>query len=345
MIEKGNIDEMLNGYIDGELSTRQMTEIKRLIRNDQQIAEKLKELQKCKVLLQSLPKEQAPAGMMDDIKAAMERKTLLSSETLSFDQQQGSKHLILRKIASVAAMVVLMAVLGAVVYMVVAPQGRSVEPTVSEPIALAPTEPAAVVTTAEPAKEAVATVEARPFYARLELKTSQLESIDAVIKKSIAEAGLTNKLSGASEQSKGLYVISCSSQNLSLLLAQMQRNWNKFKAPTLVVNSDSSDKQIKVKDVTTNQIAEIVGSDTLEGSLETAREFALLNKSGIGGLLGNQEMIVDDSTGNDLTAIPKRIPKPKLTWDEAAKTADKDSESGLRVYLTIVVEEIQNDNE
>ena len=339
MIEKGNIDEMLNGYIDGELSIRQMTEIKRLIRNDHQIAEKLKELQKCKVLLQSLPKEQAPADMMNDIKTSLERKTLLSGEMSSFDQQRGAKHLILRKMASIAAVLVLVAMLGVVIYMTVAPQGRSVQSSISEPIALTASEPALVVTTAEPAKEDAVTVEAKPFYARLELKTSQLESIDAIIKKSIAEAGLTNKLSGASEQTKGLYVIICSGQNLSFLLAEMQKNWNKFDAPTLIVGSDRSEKQIKVKDVTTNQIAEIVRQDTLERSLETAREFALLNKSGIGTMLGNQEMIVDD-----MATIQKRIPKPKLTWDEAAKISVEDRGSGLRVYLTIVVEEVQNDN-
>ncbi len=119
----------------------------------------------------------------------------------------------------------------------------------------------------------------------------------------------------------------------------MQKNWNKFEAPTLIVGSDRSEKQIKVKDVTTNQIAEIVRQDTLERSLETAREFALLNKSGIGTMLGNQEMIVDD-----MATIQKRIPKPKLTWDEAAKISVEDRGSGLRVYLTIVVEEVQNDN-
>ena len=34
MSEKLNIDELLNGYVDGELSERQATEIKRMILND-----------------------------------------------------------------------------------------------------------------------------------------------------------------------------------------------------------------------------------------------------------------------------------------------------------------------
>ena len=44
MKEKNNIDDLLNGYIDDELSPRQQTEVKRLITNDNQIAEKLQQL-------------------------------------------------------------------------------------------------------------------------------------------------------------------------------------------------------------------------------------------------------------------------------------------------------------
>ena len=36
-----NIDELLNGYIDGELSTRQTVELKRLINHDPEITKKL----------------------------------------------------------------------------------------------------------------------------------------------------------------------------------------------------------------------------------------------------------------------------------------------------------------
>ena len=44
MKQNQNIDELLNGFIDEELTTRQHTEVKRLIKNDAQIAKRLKEL-------------------------------------------------------------------------------------------------------------------------------------------------------------------------------------------------------------------------------------------------------------------------------------------------------------
>ena len=59
-----NIDELLNSYIDDELPQRHQTEVKRLIRHDPQIAQRLEELEKCKILLNSLPCEQAPESTL-----------------------------------------------------------------------------------------------------------------------------------------------------------------------------------------------------------------------------------------------------------------------------------------
>ena len=42
--ENSNIDELLNGFIDGQLSIRQKTEVKRLIVNEPEIAKRLEEL-------------------------------------------------------------------------------------------------------------------------------------------------------------------------------------------------------------------------------------------------------------------------------------------------------------
>ncbi len=122
MKEEPNIDELLNGFIDGELDQRHQTEVQRLITHDAQIAERLRELQKCKVLVGSLPCVEAPAGMAEQIKASLETSALLGRQPESFDAREGARHLLVRRVLAAAAMIGLVAVLAAVVYTIVAPE-------------------------------------------------------------------------------------------------------------------------------------------------------------------------------------------------------------------------------
>ncbi len=116
-----NIDELLNGFLDDELAPRQRTEVQRLIAHDQKIADRLDELEKSKTLLNALPFEVAPDEMAEDIKLALERRALLGPQQEEYDERAGARHLLLRKIATAAAMIALFAALSAVVYNIVAP--------------------------------------------------------------------------------------------------------------------------------------------------------------------------------------------------------------------------------
>ena len=78
MKEKTNINELLSGYIDGELDERQTTEVQRLIAHDPKVAERLREMQQYSTLIGSLPIAEAPAEMLEDIKTRLERNSLLS---------------------------------------------------------------------------------------------------------------------------------------------------------------------------------------------------------------------------------------------------------------------------
>ena len=76
-MNKNNLEELLSGYIDGELSERQCNEVKRLIGHNEQAAAMLKQLQKNKALLGSLPQAQAPAHLFENVRASLERSVLL----------------------------------------------------------------------------------------------------------------------------------------------------------------------------------------------------------------------------------------------------------------------------
>ena len=47
MSKSQNIDELLNGFIDGELTARQQTEVQRLITHNPEVEQRLRQLQKC----------------------------------------------------------------------------------------------------------------------------------------------------------------------------------------------------------------------------------------------------------------------------------------------------------
>ena len=48
MTEEMKIEELLNSYIDGELSVRERTEVKRMVSNDPKLAVRLRELRNAK---------------------------------------------------------------------------------------------------------------------------------------------------------------------------------------------------------------------------------------------------------------------------------------------------------
>jgi hypothetical protein len=123
------MDQLLNSYIDGELADRQRTEVQRLIAHDPQVAQRVQELQKCKILVNSLPRAEAPGRMLERIKIALESKTIAALEPSGSERRRGAKHLLVRRVLSAAAMIALVAVLGTVVYTIVVP--KKVQPAVA----------------------------------------------------------------------------------------------------------------------------------------------------------------------------------------------------------------------
>ena len=88
---KPDIDELLNGFIDGELSSRQQTEVQRLIANDTQVQQRLKQLKKTKLLVGSLPFVEAPSDTFELVTTSLERRTLLDEQPTSIDQYAGAR--------------------------------------------------------------------------------------------------------------------------------------------------------------------------------------------------------------------------------------------------------------
>lgn len=223
--ENPNIEELLNSFIDGELPERDRTEIQRLISHDREVAQRLRDLQRCKMLVSSLPRAEAPAEMLEQIKASLEERVPLAQEPSGFAERVGARHLLVRKVLTAAAMIGLVAVLAAVVYTIVVPESPS---------------------------------HAMAFKGRLELKTSNLLVVDAAINRAIEENGLSDYISPRREGDKSVYAISCSREALGLLLADLENVWGRFDSATLFVDTKAPGGQVVVEDVTAEQIGNLI---------------------------------------------------------------------------------------
>lgn len=226
-IENPNIEELLNGYIDGELTERENTKVQRLISHDAQVAQRLKELQTSQILVSSLPRAEAPARILDKVKASLETDVL--SEERDWNEEPtgghvGVRHLVVRKFLAAAAMVGLVTIFGAVVYTIVVP-----EPPVPE----------------------VA------FNGRLELKTDVLSTVNTFINRAIEEKGLSDSISVKKQGGKRVYSLTCSQEDLNLLLAGLTDVWENCKSTTLFVDTKMPG-ELKFDDVSTDRIIEIV---------------------------------------------------------------------------------------
>ena len=324
MKENPEIDEMLNSFIDGELTARQQTEVQRLMAHDAKIAQRLRQLQKCKMLVNSLPVVEAPDEILEDVKASLVKRTLLGEQGSDFDERVGARHLLVRKVMAAAAMIGLVAVLATVVYTILAP-----ESVLEGPVAIEGRKLPGEIEAVRPGPSMVA----MEFNGRLELKTSALVAVDAFINRAIEDNGLSGSISPARQQDKSVYSLRCSQDGLNLLLADLDSIWEKFDSATLSVETEAFGRQVVVEAVTAEQIAEIVNQDSLQRRTEVARDFALLNDTAE-RLPGREILAAIDGRSRNLITIPKPVltSSQRTTKKQAGQAEDKQ-----KVHLVIVV--------
>lgn len=209
--ENQNIEELLNSFIDGELTEREETKVQRLISHDAEAARRLRELRKSKILVSSLPHAEAPAQILENVKVSLEIGTQSAERARSeepSDSRTGARHLMFRKVLAAAAMVGLVAILGSVIYTIVTPEPDS---NIAVP--------------------AVA------FDGRLELKTDALRTVNTFIDNAIEAKGLSDSIKLTSQGNKRVYSITCNQEDLNSLLADLATIWERCDSKTLFVNT------------------------------------------------------------------------------------------------------------
>jgi hypothetical protein len=302
-------DELLNAFIDGELNDRHRTEVARLISHDPQVAARLQELERCKILLESLPRAEAPAWMLEKIRAPIPSRPKIENLT-------GARHLLARKVLATAAVIALVGVLATVVYDIVIP--GSPEGSGPDSYAAAPSP------------------DVPQFYGRVELITASLPPVDSVIRRAIDYYGLSPAVPAEQLGDTTSYTVSCDRGTLSLLLADLRDVWNELDSATLYVETATPAEKLAIEAVTTEQIVAIVGENTAEARRQVARDLALMNK--MDQLIPGREVLA--------AAEPRRTtlaaPKPTLTSrDTTVSKRAGESESDRNIHLTIVIAQRQ----
>ena len=230
-IENANIEELLNSFIDGELAESEQNKVQHLISQDSRAAQRLRELQKTKMLVGSLPAAEAPARILHEIKASLKIHAHSAEQTRSeepSDKRVGARHLMARKVLSAAAMVGLIAILSGVIYTIIAP---------------------------EPDHSSV--VPAVAFDGRLELKTDTLRTVNTFIDRAIEAKGLSDSINLTSQGNKRVYSITCNQEDLNSLLADLTNIWERCDSTTLFVDTKTQGER-KFEDVSTERIITIV---------------------------------------------------------------------------------------
>ena len=319
------IDELLNGYIDDELTVEQQAEVERLIDQDAKIAQRLRQLQKCQILLSSMPYAEAPASVLAGVRASLAGGSQPSEDQPAYEEQAGKKYVLLRKVLAAAAMITLAAVLSVVIHRIVPPRNT-------------PEGSVAVENrTAEPIRPAARVVAASAFSGRLELKTSALNAVDAFIKSAIDDNGLSASIDPERRQSRRIYSLSCTREGLHSLLDDLDNIWTELDSATLFVNTEIFGVQTVVDAVTTKQIAEIAGQESSERRIELAKDFAVLNN--MAEHLPDKEIRVAIEAGDASLTQQWRIFKPVLTSNKKAVKKPAEPVQGKQtVRLTIILD-------
>jgi hypothetical protein len=313
MKEEMSIDELLNSFLDGELTARQETEVRRLIDNDPQVARQFQRLQKCKMLISSLPTVEIPHRVSVHMKDMLEAETQSGRNRLVFERQTAAKNLLRQRIMAVAAMIGFVAVLTAVIFTITPPK------TTPEGI--------------EGNGAGTGIVAAAGFHGRLELETRNMNAVDEFVKRTIEDNGISELPGQKQTPNRYIHVINCSQKGLDRLLADLDDTWDQLDSAKLLVDTEVFGEQVVVNAVTTEQIAKIADQQTSIRSIEVARDYAALNSTTEQLPGGDIYAAIENRTG-DLVTITKQ--KPFLT----KRTIDKPQipeEGEKTIHLTIVV--------
>lgn len=334
--KESKIEELLNSYLDGELSQREQVEVQRLVSSDERVARRLRELERCRLLVSSLPPAEPPAQVVAGIKKLLLGR-LASVAGGQDDARLGAKHLFVRQVLAASVIIGLAGLLMAVVYQIVGPEKMTPRTVAVQtaPAAPSPEQSRGIAPQAVPlgAEKTIAAEDKTGvgFYS-LQLETSNFVAVDAFVNKLLIESPWLRFDAAKEKPGRSVYRVICSRGGLDTLVSDLAPAWTKFDSTTLIVHTGVG-QYITVESVQPEQIAKIANQDTPDGRVKLAKDFAVLND--VERLSHAVQMLaLANRDYPELTTIPR----PVLTSAEKrVADAPKNASDRVRVDLTIIV--------
>jgi hypothetical protein len=318
---KQNVDELLSGYVDGELSKRKYTELKRLMEHDPELAEKFAMLKKQKQLLNAMPVETAPEGLFDAVIASQERKFILNEYSAASGESEGVKHLMFRRALTAAVIFVLFGGLVGIIAHIMSPIGQVDPPDYVK----GPQETGEdlISPRLKPDKDPGVVNPETYFRATLDLKTEQAIAMNSFIMKAIFDRELTDfvnprEIEGASSTIR----IVCGIDGIVALLGDIQAEWDKCKEANLSVYDHALAKDIVIENISSKDLMKVFNEDKFYARMQIVKDFADHNPYGD----------MRDVYGNDSSKDPVMPTLVESKLDKKQRL-----EGGEKVSLVITV--------
>jgi hypothetical protein len=320
-----HIDELLSCYLDGELTKRQHTEVKRLFSHDSDLVRKLGIMRKQKLLLSAIPSVSAPATMLDDIKASLERKLILDDFSHRSAESLGAKHLMFRHSMTAAIVLVLLGTLAYVVFQILGPGSYSKKPVISS---LPPTVSVKKVIKPEP----VVVVAAQVFTARLEFITSDVAAMSDVVSKAIYNNDLFPNTYPTRETDINTWQITGPIGRVTALLDEMHVIWDSCQKTQFTVYDEQDGSHIVIDGAMAKQVVDVFRRRSIHDRILSARSFSEFNQ--MHATMDSAKDGEDKAT----RSLPLDIPVPRPHYASGKQVEIEADESALeKVSFTIVV--------
>ena len=305
MTEMSNekIEELLSCYIDGELSERQQTEIKRLIANDAALGEKVDCLKAQKMILNELPIEQVPSGLLGHIEGSLERSCILGDYPGSSGESAGARHLLAKRTVAAAIILVLFGVLASLVVNIMLPSapGDVNVAAVDPPESSLSRPPSPVASVKEPVPGMPVT---GIFTASLDLATRDPIQMNSLLRKALHNNDLLASADPPKpDDPRHTTTMNCLKHQVVALLSDLQTEWDRCDRVTFIVKDYRDDSDVTIKDVTCAQVVEIFNREKIYNRIELAKDYSDFNS------LTPSRLLRDN-----FTDLPSLTPvKPELT--------------------------------
>jgi hypothetical protein len=333
-----NNEQLLNAYIDGELSEREKTQVKRLIDHDEQLRERLAELRKMKALVGSLRPVSAPSTILEEVRASLERKMILNEYNCSVDESLGARHLLLRRISAAAAIIVLLGVLGVIVHNILRVPPQKI-PDLGDPIgrSIAVNNDGAAEDDGSDISNTAAAVNVRPLVMELRLVSDSQLNASRVVSNAIYNHALLEYTIPKRTTSRSQYIISCTRRQAMSLLTDLAEKWDSLGRGSLQVNFSEPREEVEIPEVTANQVAGILAARDRIERLKLARDYTTLNR---------MQSVITKNREDSLSASPDNLRpvQPRMTSGQGSRDSTrnipelKDNQSHP-VKLTITLEQ------